>query len=177
METKPMPRSTPEREGVPSKAIERYMRALDEQKLAMHSVMFVRHGKIIYESYYNPFDPAFRHRLYSCSKSFTSVAIGMLAERGALSLDDRCVDFFPDKAGKCADPYLSALTIRDLLRMASPYTKGANYSPQDPNWEDTFFSDEVSHVPGAVFSYCTSGTDHALRDHPARDGRKLPRGA
>ncbi|MGI6238618.1 MAG: serine hydrolase [Christensenellales bacterium] len=158
MEQKPMPRSTPEREGVPTKAIERYMRAIQAQKLAMHSVMMVRNGKIIYEAYYKPFDADFRHRLYSCSKSFTAVAIGILAEQGRLHLDDRCLDYFPDKAGADAHPYLAQLTIRDLLRMASPYTQGANYSPSDPVWEDTFFTDEVSHVPGSVYSYCTSGT-------------------
>lgn len=158
MEQKLMLRSTPEREGVPSGAIEKYMRALVGQKLSMHSVMFVRHGKIISESYCKPFGPEFRHRLYSCSKSFTSVAIGLLAERGLLSLDDKCVKFFPDKVRPDADPYLMETTIRDLLLMAAPYTGGASYSPKDPCWEDTFFNDEVSHVPGTVFSYCTTAT-------------------
>jgi CubicO group peptidase (beta-lactamase class C family) len=153
-----MLRSIPEREGVPSGAIDKYLRALVGQKLAMHSVMFVRHGKIISESYYKPFGPEFRHRLYSCSKSFTSVAIGLLVERGLLSLDDKCVKFFPDKVGPDTDPYLMETTVRDLLLMAAPYTGGSSYSPQDPCWEDTFFNDEVSHVPGTVFSYCTTAT-------------------
>lgn len=157
MERNPMPISTPEREGVPSRAIARYLRALEAQKMYMHSVMFVRHGKIIFEAYYKPFGPAFRHRLYSCSKSFVSVAIGVLAAKGVIGLDDKCVDYFPEYA-QGADPYLCETTIRDLLRMASPYTRGANYAPEDPSWEKTFFTDEVSHVPGSVFSYCTSGT-------------------
>lgn len=148
---------TPEGEGIPSRAIERYLRTIQAQGIYMHSVMFVRHGKIVSEAYFKPFGPDFRHRLYSCSKSFVSVAIGVLAEEGVLALDDRIVNFFPELSGG-ADPYLAETTIRDLLRMAAPYTRGANYSPKDANWEKTFFTDEVSHVPGAVFSYCTSGT-------------------
>ena len=159
MEKKPMPVSTPEREGIPSAAIERYLRGFVDEKLAMHSLMVVRHGKIVFEKYWKPFDKDFRHRLYSCSKSFTAVAIGYLADKGLLSLDDRIIKYFPERLmGRTIDPYLEQCTIRDLLRMSSAYTKGANYSPARPCWEETFFDDEVSHVPGSVFSYCTSGT-------------------
>lgn len=158
-ELKPMRRSTPEREGIPSGAIEKYMRALADANIAMHSVMVVRHRRIVFESYWKPFDENFRHRLYSCSKSIVSMAIGYLADKGLIDLDDRCVKYFDGKiAGRTIDPLLEETTIRDLLRMASPWTKGANYSAADPDWEETFFTDEVSHVPGTVFSYCTSGT-------------------
>ncbi|MBQ4090203.1 MAG: beta-lactamase family protein [Clostridia bacterium] len=159
MEMKPMMRSTPEREGIPSAAIEAYLQGILDEKLTMHSLMVVRHGKIVYEKYWKPFDENFRHRLYSCSKSFTAVAVGYLIGQGLLSLDDKIVKFFPDKlAGRTVDPYLEQCTIRDLLRMSSAYTNGANYSVNDPDWAETFFTDDVSHVPGTVFSYCTSGT-------------------
>jgi len=159
MEKKPMLRSTPEREGIPSGAIEKYMRALVDAKLAMHSVMIVRHRKVVFESYFKPFDENFQHRLYSCSKSIVSLTIGYLAEKGLIDLDDKCIKYFDKKiAGRTLDPLLEECTIRDLLRMASPWTKGANYTAADPDWEETFFTDHVSHVPGTVFSYCTSGT-------------------
>ena len=74
--------------------LKKYLRKLAEGRLAMHDVLVARDGKLCYEAYWKPFDPEFRHRLYSCSKSFVSVAIGMLIERGQLSLEDKCVDFF-----------------------------------------------------------------------------------
>ena len=158
-ERKPMGRSTPEREGIPSAAIERYIRAILDARLAMHSVMVVRHRKIVYEAYWKPFDENFLHRLYSCSKSIVSMTIGYLADQGLLSLDDKCMKYFDHRtAGRTIDPLLEETTIRDLLRMAAAYTKGANYTAADPDWEETFFTDEVSHVPGTVFNYCTSGT-------------------
>ena len=97
-EKKPMPHCTPEQAGIPSASIEKYLRKLAEGRLVMHDVLVARDGKLCYEAYWKPFDPEFRHRLYSCSKSFVSVAIGMLIERGQLSLEDKCVDFFSDKA-------------------------------------------------------------------------------
>jgi len=157
-EKNPMPRCTPERAGVPSAAIEAYLKALQEQKLALHALMMVRHGQVVFETYWKPMDETFRHRLYSCSKSFVSCAVGLLVERGLLHLDDKAVSFFPDKAPADPHPWLAMMTIRDLLRMSTCYERGASYSPSDPDWEATFFTDEISHVPGAVFSYCTTAT-------------------
>lgn len=158
IEKKPFPICTPEEAGAPSDAVERYMRAVAENDLQMHGVIMTRNGKCFYESYWKPFTPEFPHRLYSCSKSFVSVAVGMAVEQGYIRLDDKCLSFFPDRAPKDPHPYLARMTIRDLLRMASCWTKGANYTAASPDWEETFFTDEVGHVPGTVYSYCTSGT-------------------
>ena len=152
------PTCTPESAGVPSAAVERYIRGVAASDPALHGVMLIRRGKCFFEGWWKPFDASFQHRLYSCSKSFVSVAVGLAAAQGALRLDDKVLQFFPDLAPAEPHPYLSRMTVRDLLRMASCWTRGANYSPASPNWEETFFTDEVTHEPGAVFSYCTSGT-------------------
>lgn len=157
-ETKPIICCTPEEAGVPSAAIEAYVRALQAEKPALHALLIMRHNKLIFEGYYKPMDEHFRHRLYSCSKSFVSCAVGLLIERGLLSLEDKAISFFPDKAPAQPHPWLAEMTLRDLLRMSTCYEKGASYTPQDPDWEETFFTDEVSHKPGMVFSYCTTAT-------------------
>ena len=157
-ERKPMPLCTPEEAGVPSEALEAYVKELTGQKLALHSLLVVRHNKIICEGYWKPMDAAFRHRLYSCSKSFVSCAVGLLIERGLLHLSDRAIDFFPDKAPENPHPYLAMMTIRDLLTMSTCYENGASYKPSDPDWEATFFTDKISHMPGMVYSYCTTAT-------------------
>ncbi len=153
-----LPYTIPEQAGVPSAAIETYLKALQAQKLALHDVLMVRHGQIIFEAYWKPMDETFRHRLYSCSKSFVSCAVGLLIEQGLLSLEDKAISFFPDKAPANPHPWLAMMTIRDLLRMSTCYERGASYRPSDPDWEATFFTDEISHRPGAVFSYCTTAT-------------------
>lgn len=81
-EKKPLPVASPERAGLPSQAVEAYVRALDGERLALHSLLIARKGQLIFEGYWKPMDADFRHRLYSCSKSFVSCAVGLLIEQG-----------------------------------------------------------------------------------------------
>ena len=65
-----LPRSTPEAEGVPSKAVTALFDSLMAlPKTDIHSVVVVRHGKVIGEIYPAPFAPEYRHTMYSCSKN------------------------------------------------------------------------------------------------------------
>lgn len=153
-----LPVCTPEEVGIPSQAILRYLQALKELRIAMHDVLIMRHGKLCAEAYWTPFDATFRHRLYSCSKSFTAIAVGILIEQGKLSLDDRALSFFADKAPKNPHPWLMEMTIRDLLRMATCFEEGTCFSSDDPDWADTFFDTPITHRSGAVYAYCTTGT-------------------
>ena len=76
-----LPRAVPEAEGVPSEAVA----ALFDSLMALpqteiHSVMVVRHGKVIGEIYPEPFAPEYRHTMYSCSKTFVGAAVGLAIE-------------------------------------------------------------------------------------------------
>ncbi len=149
---------SPEEAGIPSAALEAYLARLQEMRLVLHDVLIMRHGKLVLEAYWKPMDPSFRHRLYSASKSYVSCAVGVLIDQGILHLNDRAISFFPDKAPSDPHPWLAEMTIRDLLRMSTCWTKGASYTPEDTDWESTFFRDPPSHKPGMVFSYCTTAT-------------------
>src|SRR5438552_9772275 len=73
----PLPRSTPEAQGVSSQAIADYIQAADKQINTMHSFMLVRHGQVIAEAWWKPEAPDKPHVLASLSKSFTSTAVGL----------------------------------------------------------------------------------------------------
>ena len=49
-----LPRSTPEAQGVSSAALREFVNALDRQIDGMHSVMVVRHGRVIAEGWWAP---------------------------------------------------------------------------------------------------------------------------
>ena len=89
-------RITPEAAGIPSAAVANFIDRLEDKTLPIHSFLVLKGDTIATEAYWKPFDATFRHRMYSTSKSFVSVAIGILAGDGRLSLDDRAVDFFPE---------------------------------------------------------------------------------
>lgn len=150
---------TPEQAGIPSSAVTAFINKIEERKMELHSLLLVKNGKLLTEAYWKPFDRDFRHRLYSSSKSFVSVAIGILIGDGKLSLDDKAVDFFPDKVTEDTDFRLKMTTIRDLLRMTTPYKVGRTYSPDETDWTDSFFKNElIDHYPGTVFDYNTTAT-------------------
>jgi len=151
-------KTTPEAAGIPSAAVAAFIERLEDKALPMHSILLLKGDRIAAEAYWKPFDAAFRHRMYSASKSFVSVAIGILAGDGLLSLDDRVVTFFPDYAERFAPvhPYAAAATVRDLLRMTTCFNN-ANYASFD-DWTEAFFRLPAGHLPGQSFRYDTLGT-------------------
>src|ERR1700750_933487 len=70
------PVSVPEAEGVSSTMIDSFLNVAARSKNEFHSFMFLRHGKIVAQGWWNPYQSTFRHSMYSVSKSFTSTAIG-----------------------------------------------------------------------------------------------------
>jgi CubicO group peptidase (beta-lactamase class C family) len=112
--------STPEAEGISSRVIMDFVDALErEQKDAIHSIMLRRHGNIVAEAWWAPFNPDSPHMLYSLSKSFTSTAIGIAQDEGLLSIDDPVISFFPFETPDDPSDNLKAIRIRDLLKMNS----------------------------------------------------------
>ncbi len=94
-----LPRSSPEAQGVSSAAILSFVEAADKDIDSLHSFMLVRHGHVVAEGWWAPYNPQSPHQLYSLSKSFTSTAVGLAIAEGKLSLDDEVLKFFP---GECA---------------------------------------------------------------------------
>lgn len=132
---------------------------LDELKpVHMHGFLLSLRGETLAEGYWKPFEAVQPHRLYSVSKSVTSLAIGMLAEEGVLSLDDCIVTHFPEWVDERTSPLLREVTIRDMLRMATCYDRSM-YSPAtDSDWTKPFFYGKPTHPCGTLFNYDTSAS-------------------
>ncbi len=115
-----LPRSTPAQEGVDPDAISQFVKTLMAvPQTDIHHVMVVRHGKVIAEAHPAPFTQEDVHTLYSCSKTFTMLAVGMLVDEGKLSVNDKVIDLLPDKAPKAKSAALKAMTVKHLLTMTA----------------------------------------------------------
>jgi CubicO group peptidase (beta-lactamase class C family) len=155
----PLARSIPEDEGVSSAGISRFLLDAGHSKNEFHSFMFLRHGKVIAEGWWNPYGPGLKHTLYSVSKSFTSTAVGFAVSEGRLSIDDKIVSFFPDKLPDSVSPYLAAITVRDMLNMLEgqdPDPSGV-VAATDSDWVKKFMTIPIVHQPGTSFLYNTIG--------------------
>ena len=92
---------------------------LDELSVECHSLMVVRHGHVVAEGWWSPYSSDRPHLLYSLTKSFTSVAVGLAVSDGLLALDDRVVDVLPDHVPADVSAQARQLTVHHLLSMAT----------------------------------------------------------
>lgn len=150
-----MKSATAESLGIPSKAISAFLQRILDHRLNLHSLLILRHGYLAAEGYWAPFKRDRKHRLYSISKSFTSLAVGLMIDRGLLSLDDKVIQFFPEKCPPNPHPWLAAATVRDMLMMADCHDF-PTHKFEDPDWIATWFDTPPSHMPGQIFSYNTT---------------------
>jgi CubicO group peptidase (beta-lactamase class C family) len=153
----PLPRSTPEAQGVSSAAVLALVEALDREIDSMHSLMIVRHGQVIAEGWWTPYGPEHNHVLFSLSKSFTSTAVGLAVAEGKLSIDDRVMSHFPSDAPPAPSEHLQSMRVRDLLTMSTGHQDEPPTSPDQVSVR-SFLAMPVPHKPGTHFKYNTAAT-------------------
>ena len=156
-----LPRSDPEAQGVRSSAIQAFVEAAEEKIDAVHSLMLLRHGKVVAEGWWTPYGKDDPHVLYSLSKSFTSTAVGMAIAEGKLTLDDSVLAAFPEDAPAQPSDNLKAMRLRDLLRMNTGQHAedvSAFHFDSDDKLTRVFLSLPVAHKPGTHFWYNTPAT-------------------
>lgn len=150
----------PEEAGIKSSNIKKYIEILENSNLSTHDLIIMRHGKIVFEKYWEPFNKDFLHRMYSVTKSFVSLAIGFLEQDGMINLDDKIVKYFPGELKNQPDENLNNQTIRHMLMMST--------AKPGRNWFAARCNDRVAHYfendryesrpSGAIFEYDSSGS-------------------
>lgn len=152
---------SPESQGVSSQGILDFIQVANQSDLEWHSFMILRHGYVIAEGWWEPFKPYFKHRLYSLSKSFCSIAVGMMIDEGKLTLEDKVVSFFPEFLPENVTPYLQQMDIRTLLTMTTGHGTDSfdkMLETSGMSWISIFLEQAVDHEPGRKFVYDTGAT-------------------
>jgi CubicO group peptidase (beta-lactamase class C family) len=152
-----LPRSTPEQQGVASTAVLGFIDAADSQLDSLHSFMMVRHGNVVAEGWWTPYNAESRHELYSLSKSFTSTAVGLAIAEGKLTIDDSVLAAFPGDAPGDPSTNLKSMRLRDLLRMSAGHQAEVKLGA-DVLSSKTFLAHPVPFKPGTHFLYNTPAT-------------------
>lgn len=158
-EKNPLLTATPEELGIPSLAINNFIQRLERNNICMHSLIILRHNKIAAEGYWKPFSEEKKHRMYSITKSFVSIAIGFMIEEGLIKFEDKIISFFEDKLPADGVPEdIAEMTVRDLLRMTTCNKEATYEIIKDDDWLKTFFTVKPNHKAGTVFNYDKSGS-------------------
>jgi CubicO group peptidase (beta-lactamase class C family) len=161
----------------PLQDLEMAVRAGEFKKIG--SVLIARHGKLVYESYFDG-DANTLRDTRSATKSITDVLIGIAIDENKLTgVDTRVLQLLPEHARKLQnpDPRKDKITIEDFLTMSSPLecddwndaSRGNEermYVVEDwaqfildlPIRGRMHLGEQIDPPPhGRYFSYCTGG--------------------
>lgn len=152
-------KTTPEAVGISSDKILKFLNRIEKRGAIMHSVLMMRHGKVLTEHYWAPFDKDFHHRMYSQTKSYTAIAICLLVEEGKLSFDERLVDIFPEKIGGEISDYLKEQTVRQMLTMTTVGNPRNWFVEKVHDRTKHYFSGrDTAHPAGTIWEYDSAGS-------------------
>ena len=160
MARKSLLRSTPEAQGISSKAVLGFVEAVEQNIHEMHSFMLVRHGAVVAEGWWSPYAPDLPHMLFSLSKSFTSTAVGLAVSEGRLTVEDTVLSFFPEDAPAEVSPNLAAMRVRHLLSMSTGHAVEPmmGLRSEVKQWTKKFLAHPVEYEPGTHFVYNSLAT-------------------
>ena len=131
---------------------------VQEKKLGIYGINIYQKGKGEISHFWRSNDKVC---LYSGSKTFTSMAIGICQDQGLLKLTDIVLSFFPEYKDIAATNS-GNIKIRDLLHMSSGkkefYFAGDEERMRINDWAKLFFSDPMKGDEGAQFFYSNACT-------------------
>ena len=149
-----LPRSTPAAQGIEPQALARFIEALMAvPETDIHHVMVARHGHVVAEMHPAPFRAQDGHTLYSASKTFASMAVGIAIDENRLRLTDRVATFFPEQLPDTITARLAQMTVADLLTMRSGVKPDWTMRNNESDWVRSWLAKPVDDEPGTRFQY------------------------
>ena len=149
--------STPEVQGVDSRKLLEMFRDIKAKGGSdLHSILIVRNGYLIAESYLAPYHKETLHNIKSATKSILSALVGIAIEKKYLkSLDQKVADFYPEYVN---DPQKKEITLRHLLTMTAGLAWSYDQetaSPVSPTDLESWKVVPMRDAPGERFEYNT----------------------
>lgn len=80
-----------------SRALLEFFAQVERLKLDVNSFMLLQDGEVVSQFWRKPYRSECPQLLYSLSKSFTSIAVGIAWDNGYLDLNDPVISFFPER--------------------------------------------------------------------------------
>lgn len=126
-----------------------------ERGLNVHGVEVRQHGELLAKQQWRE---EYRECVWSVSKSFTSMALGLAVEEGLLKLEDPVAGFFPDKLPKNPDERLLKVTVKQAMTMAMghetcPIFQMRQEEYDTADWLKYIFEQPFAYEPGTHYLY------------------------
>jgi CubicO group peptidase (beta-lactamase class C family) len=152
------PTATPQEAAIDRTAIDRTLGAVVAGEAGwLHSLLIVRGGGLVVEEYFHGWQVDDLHRIASCTKSVSSLLVGIAVDRGEIEgVAVPLLEFFPDRRAVAGEGW-ETLRLEHLLTMSM----GLDWSPGEagtfsPPGQDPFtdvIARNVRRRPGSQFRY------------------------
>lgn len=160
--------------GVSERGTKRLIAQLtDDWRVNLAGFGMMMDGKVVCEYYPDYNIPPCRHVSFSMCKSVVSMAVGIAAEQGIVSLDERLCDIFPEHNGVFMKRNMRGVTLRTLLTMTAGVTFDEMSSYFDMDWRKAFMGSELGFEPGTDFAYNSLNTYMLAAAISKKSGRKF----
>ena len=157
--------TTPEQQGMDSDKLREALDYIQQRDLNIHSMLIVRNGYLVLETYFYPYDEKDVHDVASVTKAITSTLVGIAIQAGKIkSLQEPVLGFFSENAVANNESHKQKLTVENLLTM----TSGLQCDPKNneltllqmkesDNWVRFMVDLPMAEEPGRKFIYCSGG--------------------
>ena len=137
-------------------------------QLVFHNIMIVKDGQVVVEHTFDENWPPERpQHIFSASKTFTALAVGLAVDDGLMTVEDKVVDYFPDKLPAEVNGNLKELRVKDLLTMQCGHDTDPTFEhmsaydstsmeitlPPGKDLQKVFLEHPFVHEPGTFFCY------------------------
>ncbi len=162
--TKAWTLASPESVGMDSARLAIALGEMQAKVRNIHGLLLVRHGRVVVDANFYPYDGRVPHNVASVTKSVMTTLIAIAADQGKLDIDQPVLSFFPGRVIANRDPRKERITVRHLTGMTSGLDcVGEHDEPTlhemnaSPDWIQFTLDRKVVAEPGTTFSYCSPG--------------------
>jgi CubicO group peptidase (beta-lactamase class C family) len=157
--------STPEAQGMDSRALVRAIDFIRGKQVPIHSLTIVRNGRVVLDSYFYPFADGQLHDLASATKSVTSTLAGVaIAQHKLTDVNQPVLPLFPEAVSAARDKMKNRMTVEHLLTMTSGFDcdwmegeKTLDAMRHSANWVQFMLDRRMIAEPGKEWAYCSPG--------------------
>lgn len=157
--------ASPESQGIDSGVLIELLDFAVRKDVGVHDILIVRHGVLVFDAVFYPYDGEIPHDVASVTKSVTTTLLGAAIHGGKLDRLDRSIAALLHRQRPSMNRVTREITLEHLASMRSGLACGLS-SPgepeliammQRPDWVDFTLDLPMSHAPGRRFAYCSPG--------------------
>jgi len=156
--------SRAEDEKVSAEKLEKLVNAVTSGEFGnLHSILVMKNGKLILEEYFDAYSSEDLHMLQSCTKSISSLLVGIAMDKGLIKdANMKIPEFFPELSEKINEEW-NEVSLKNLLKMSA----GVNWennadnsiNVNDPNYLLNILQRSIKIKPGEMFEYHSPNTN------------------